>query len=95
MKKTLIALLLMLPGLCGVSAAPLLVEAESFAEKGGWVVDQQFMDRMGSSYLLAHGAGTPVAPARTDIEVSDAGTYRVWVRTYNWTAPWTATAKTA
>lgn len=90
MKKTLIALLLMLPGLCGVSAAPLLVEAESFAEKGGWVVDQQFMDRMGSSYLLAHGAGTPVAPARTDIEVSDAGTYRVWVRTYNWTSPWTA-----
>ena len=25
-----------------------LVEVESFAEKGGWVVDQQFMDLMGS-----------------------------------------------
>ena len=29
-------------------AASLLVEAESFTEKGGWVVDQQFMDLMGS-----------------------------------------------
>ena len=34
-------------------AASLLVEAESFTEKGGWVVDQQFMDLMGSPYLLA------------------------------------------
>ena len=25
-------------------AASLLVEAESFTEKGGWVVDQQFME---------------------------------------------------
>ena len=36
-------------------AADLLVEAESFTTKGGWKVDQQFMDLMGSPYLLAHG----------------------------------------
>ena len=29
------------------SAADLFVEAESFSDKGGWVVDQQFMDLMG------------------------------------------------
>lgn len=34
-----------------------LVEAESFAETGGWKIDQQFMDVMGSPYLIAHGAG--------------------------------------
>ena len=32
-----------------------LVEAEAFAEKGGWGVDSQFMEQMGSPYLLAHG----------------------------------------
>jgi hypothetical protein len=37
-----------------------LVEAESFENCGGWVVDQQFMDLMGSPYLLAHGLGEPV-----------------------------------
>lgn len=35
----------------------LLIEAESFANKGGWVVDQQFVEQMGSPYLLAHGLG--------------------------------------
>lgn len=38
-----------------------LVEAESFNEKGGWVLDQQFMDQMGSPFLLAHGLGKPGA----------------------------------
>ena len=38
----------------------LFIEAESFAEKGGWSVDQQFMDIMGSPYLIAHGMGVPV-----------------------------------
>jgi hypothetical protein len=66
----------------------LLVEAESFAEKGGWVVDQQFMDLMGSSYLLAHGMGVPVEDAETWIELTSAGIYDVYVRTFNWTSPW-------
>ena len=49
-------------------AASLLVEAESFTEKGGWVVDQQFMDLMGSPYLLAHGLGSPVENASTNFQ---------------------------
>jgi len=31
----------------------LLVEAESFAQKGGWVVDQQFMDQIRSLLHIA------------------------------------------
>ncbi|MBM4017440.1 MAG: FAD-dependent oxidoreductase [Planctomycetes bacterium] len=68
-------------------AAEVLVEAESFAELGGWLVDAQFMDIMGSPYLLAHGLGKPVAPARTQVEFPDAGAYRLWVRTKDWVPP--------
>lgn len=69
-------------------AADLLVEAESFDCKGGWKVDQQFMDLMGSPYLLAHGLGTPVADAYTEVTFPEKGEYYVYVRTYNWTSPW-------
>ena len=69
---------------------PILVEAENFQFTGGWVVDQQFMDRMGSPMLLAHGMGQPVADARTEIRVPAGGSYRVWVRTRDWAAPWNA-----
>lgn len=69
-------------------AADLFVEAESFSHKGGWVVDQQFMDLMGSSYLLAHGLGEPVEDAYTEVTFPASGTYYVYVRTYNWTSPW-------
>lgn len=61
-----------------------LIEAESFGEKGGWVVDQQFTHLVGSSYLLAHGMGTPVADANAKVELPNAGTYRIWVRTKDW-----------
>ena len=44
-----------------------LVEAESFENLGGWVVDQQFMDQMGSPFLLAHGLGVPVRDAVTTV----------------------------
>ena len=70
------------------SAQDLLVEAESFSHKGGWVVDQQFMDLMGSSYLMAHGMGERVADATTEVEFLEKGTYHVYVRTFNWTSPW-------
>jgi hypothetical protein len=70
----------------------LLLEAERFEEKGGWVVDSQFIDQMGSSYLLAHGLGVPVADASTSFEALEAGDYHVFVRTRNWTAPWTSAA---
>lgn len=68
--------------------AMLWVEAESFADKGGWVVDQQYMDIMGSPYLMAHGIGTPVADAQTSVEIPTKGKYYVYARTYNWTSPW-------
>ena len=72
-----------------LQAATLLVEAESFADKGGWVVDQQFMDQMGSPFLMAHGLGVPVADAATSLDIPEPGTYRVLARTRNWVAPWT------
>jgi hypothetical protein len=71
-----------------VSAADLLVEAESFENLGGWVVDQQFMDQMGSPSVLAHGLGTPVVDAKTDVVFPALGTYRVWVRTRDWVGQW-------
>ena len=74
-------------------AAPsrtVLVEAEQFAQRGGWVVDPQFMDIMGSPYLLAHGLGTPVADAVTTVKFPAPGAYRVFVRTKDWVAQWKA-----
>lgn len=67
----------------------ILVEAENFQNTGGWVVDQQFIDQMGSPFLLAHGMGKPVADATTQIFFTTAGKYHVWVRTRDWAAPWT------
>lgn len=68
----------------------LLVEVESFDDLGGWLVDQQFMDLMGSPYVLAHGLGVPVKDAASEIALPSAGRYRVWVRTRDWAAPWNA-----
>ncbi|MGW5147237.1 FAD-dependent oxidoreductase [Rhodococcus koreensis] len=62
----------------------ILVEAEEFDDFGGWTLDSQFEAEMGSSYLLAHGLGVPVADATTTIDVDAAGTYRVWVRAKDW-----------
>lgn len=70
------------------SSAELFVEAEAFSDKGGWVVDQQFMDLMGSSYLMAHGMGVPVEDAVTEVTFPDDGKYDVYVRTFNWVSPW-------
>lgn len=61
-----------------------LLEAEGFDEHGGWVLDQQFMDQMGSPYLLAHGLGVPVADAVTTVSFPSTGTYKMWVRTKDW-----------
>ncbi len=68
----------------------LFVEAEQFAKHGGWELDQQSMDQMGSPYLLAHGLGIPVQDATTEVVFPTAGSYRVWVRTRDWVAPWNA-----
>ncbi|MEI7829110.1 MAG: FAD-dependent oxidoreductase, partial [Prolixibacteraceae bacterium] len=65
-----------------------LVEAESFQNKGGWVLDQQFMDQMGSPFLMAHGLGKPVADASTKVNFPTTGKYNVFVRTRNWVGYW-------
>ncbi len=69
----------------------IFLEAESFSDQGGWVIDQQSMDVMQSAYLMAHGLGVPVADANTTIEVSSKGKYHIWVRTRDWTSPWNVT----
>jgi hypothetical protein len=66
------------------------LEAEQFADCGGWDLDQQSMDQMGSPYLLAHGLGVPVKDAVTTAKMPSPGKYRVWVRTRDWVAPWKA-----
>ncbi|MEX0824632.1 MAG: FAD-dependent oxidoreductase [Pirellulaceae bacterium] len=73
-----------------LSAADLLIEAESFEERGGWKLDTQFIQSMGSPYLLAHGIGEPVEDARTNVTVPEAGKYHVFVRTLDWVAKWDA-----
>ncbi|MDR0352968.1 MAG: FAD-dependent oxidoreductase [Opitutaceae bacterium] len=85
------ALALLLPLLSAAAAAraeSILVEAESFANHGGWVVDNESMLQMGSPYLMAHGLGAPVRDATTTIHAAAAGEWRVWVRTRDWVAPW-------
>jgi hypothetical protein len=67
-----------------------LVEAESFEQHGGWQLDTQFIHIMGSPYLIAHGLGRPVEDATTVVEFPSTGTYRVFVRTKDWVAPWGA-----
>lgn len=88
MKKIVISIIIFMLGASAAFAADVLVEAESFKSKGGWCVDQQFMDQMGSPYLLAHGMGRKVADASTSVEIPQSGLWHVYVRTYNWTAPW-------
>ena len=70
----------------------LLLECERFADKGGWVVDAQFMDKMGSPYLLAHGLGNPVADASTSFTLKEDGEYHIFARTKNWTGFWSEAA---
>jgi len=72
------------------SGHQVLIEAEGFTERGGWTIDQQAMDQMGSPFLLAHGLGVPVGDATTMVRMPVAGRYRVLVRTRDWVAPWNA-----
>jgi hypothetical protein len=71
------------PGACP-AAATLWVEAELFRDPGGWTSEAQFVDQMGSPYLLAIGLERPVRDAVTQVQVPAAGTYRLWVRDRNW-----------
>jgi len=77
-------------GLALASAVPLRaasvtwIEAERFDDPGGWTIDTQFIDQMGSAYLLADGLGTPVTDAVTRVELPAPGRRRLWVRARDW-----------
>ena len=75
-------------GCAAAQAEMVCLEAEQFADRGGWAIDSQFMDQMGSTFLLAHGMGAPVADAKTTVTLAQGGAYDVWAYTRNWTAPW-------
>ncbi|RJP31552.1 MAG: FAD-dependent oxidoreductase [Candidatus Omnitrophota bacterium] len=60
------------------------LEAECFETVGEWVNDSQFVDVMGSPYLLANGVDAPVADAVTHAEIPTDGGYRLWVRCKDW-----------
>ncbi len=91
MKSILTALTLTLAATLPAAAADrLLLEAEGFQNPGGWSLDTQFIEIMGSPYLLAHGLGEPVKDATTTAILPSAGKYRVWVRTTDWVAQWDA-----
>lgn len=62
----------------------ILIEAESFRQYGGWILESQFVDEMGSAYLLAHGIGEPVEDAVTEVDIPATGEYRLWARTKDW-----------
>ena len=87
MRKFFLTLLFVLLTVPVLRAQTVFVEAEMFDSYGGWSLDQQFIGTMGSSYLLAHGMGIPVEDASVKVIVPRKGKYHVYVRTYNWTAP--------
>jgi hypothetical protein len=89
MFRSMSCLLLLVAFSAGVLRAEhVLVEAESFKEPGGWVLDTQFILAMGSPYLLAHGMGEPVKDASTTVKFPKPGSYNVFVRTKDWVADW-------
>ena len=73
---------------CSQPTEDVFLEAESMSNCGGWVVDQQSMMQMGSPYLMAHGMGRVVEDASTEITLDESGSYRMWVRTRDWTRRW-------
>ena len=69
-------------------AETIFLECERFKDLGGWKIESQFQSELGSSYLIAHGFGRPVADATTTFSVQTGGTFRAYVLTKNWTAKW-------
>jgi len=87
-KRAVIGVLGLSLPLLPVQADEQMIDAESFADRGGWVIDQQSMDQMGSPYLMAHGLGEPVKNAQTRIRIVNGGKHRVWARTRDWVGKW-------
>lgn len=72
-----------LAGLQAAAGVRVAVHPQAF-DAGGWKLDVQFIDEMGSPYLLAHGAGVPVGDAYATVTLPEAGRWRVRVRSRNW-----------
>ena len=66
------------------AASVIWCETELFDDHGGWLSDTQFVDQMGSPFLLAYGLEGPVKDAATAVQVPASGKYRLWVRTRDW-----------
>ena len=58
----------------------LWIDAEDFADYGGWWIDTQFVAFMGSAYLIAAGVCEPVKDATTTVQVTRPGSYRLCPR---------------
>ena len=59
----------------------LWLEAEEFSDYGTWVIDTQFVGKMGSAYLLGSGVPGCCANATTKLSVPRDGKWRAWART--------------
>jgi hypothetical protein len=79
-----LGLVSLLAALACPAADVIWCEAELFRDHGGWLNDAQFVDQMGSPFLLAYGLDAPAKDAVTTVHVPAAGKYRLWVRTRNW-----------
>jgi hypothetical protein len=73
---------------CKLKENSIFLEASRFDNYGGWVLDTQYIQNMGSAYLLAHGIGEPVKNATTKITFPKKGKYKIWAYTKNWVAFW-------
>jgi hypothetical protein len=83
-RSLLSGLVLMLAAAVCPAADVIWCEAELFREQGGWLNDSQFVDQMGSPFLMAYGLEGPVKDAVTTVDVAAAGKYRLWVRSRDW-----------
>ena len=63
--RNILLLSLLVSGLSGCckTTDSIFIEAESIGNKGGWVLDNQSTEVMGSPYLMAHGLGEAVEDA--------------------------------
>ncbi len=89
-KLTAVLFLVVYPHAGALAGDTVLIEAESFRDRGGWSIDTQAVEQMGSPYMLAHGLGEPVKDAVTTVDLPAPGKYRILVRTRDWVAPWNA-----
>jgi len=84
--RVLIGVLLMSGCMAGSASGSDLawLETEQFDDHGGWTNDSQFIDQMGSPYLMGIGLGRPVGDAVATRTLPKPGKYRLWARTNDW-----------